>query len=106
MPDTTAGARHRLTLGQIHDLPVSLDIVTAGRMLGIGRTRAYKMAAARTFPVRVIPIGRGYRVPTAELLRVLGIDLAGPADRHTDTAVGPITLKLIERSDPTSNDLT
>lgn len=64
------------TFSEIGDLPVSLDLPTAGRMLRIGRTRAYTMARAGTFPTRVIPTGAGFVVPTAEVLRLLGIDTA------------------------------
>lgn len=59
-------------------LPHALDIVTAGRLLGIGRTTAYHLARQDQFPVPVLRIGRGYRVPTAPLLALLGID--APAD--------------------------
>ena len=68
-----------LTLAQLRDLPVSLDVPTAGRMLRIGRTRAYAMARAGTFPTRVIPVGASYVVPTAEVLQLLGIDTTIPA---------------------------
>lgn len=55
-------------------LPPTLDIVTAGRMLGIGRTTAYQLARYGQFPVPLLRIGGGYRVPTAPLLALLGID--------------------------------
>ena len=59
-------------------LPPTLDIVTAGRLLGIGRTTAYQLARHGQFPVPVLRIGGGYRVPTAPLLALLGI--GSPAD--------------------------
>lgn len=55
-------------------LPPTLDIVTAGRMLGIGRTTAYQLARYDQFPVPVLRIGGSCRVPTAPLLALLGID--------------------------------
>lgn len=55
-------------------LPPTLDIVTAGRMLGIGRTTAYHLARYGQFPVPVLRIGGNYRVPTTPLLTLLGID--------------------------------
>jgi len=55
-------------------LPPTLDIVTAGRMLGIGRTTAYHLARYAQFPVPVLRIGGNYRVPTTPLLTLLGID--------------------------------
>ena len=47
---------------------------TAARALGIGRTLAFDLAKRGEFPVRLLKIGNQYRVPTAELRRVLGID--------------------------------
>jgi excisionase family DNA binding protein len=61
------------TLGQIADLPVVLDLESAGRLLGIGRTTAYEMARAGRFPCRTIRVGAKWRVPTAELLALLGL---------------------------------
>lgn len=88
-----------LTFGQLHDLPVSIDIPTAGRMLRIGRTRAYAMARAGTFPARVIPVGAGYVVPTAEVLRLLGIDTPRPAPHPPAT---PLTLRIVESCNESS----
>ena len=46
----------------------------AGRVLGIGRSLSYELAKAGRFPVRVLRLGRLYRVPVAELNRLLGED--------------------------------
>ena len=63
-----------ITLEQARRLPPTVDLMTAARMLGIGRTKAYQLARAGEFPCKVIRIGEGYRVATADLLRVLGMD--------------------------------
>ena len=55
-------------------LPVSVDLTTAGRAFGLGRTRAYELARAGQFPCRVIPVGRKFRVPRSALLEALGIE--------------------------------
>jgi excisionase family DNA binding protein len=55
-------------------LPASIDLVTAARALGIGRTTAYQLARAGELPVPVLRLGVRYRVPTAALLQILGID--------------------------------
>lgn len=60
-------------------LPPTVDVVTAGRLLGIGRTTAYQLARAGRFPVPVLRIGGGYRVPTGPLLALLGIDTPSDA---------------------------
>lgn len=65
-----------LSLGQIMRLPSSVDLITAARALRLSRNKAYALAKAGEFPCRVIRINDMYRVPTAELLTVLGIDLA------------------------------
>lgn len=55
-------------------LPVTIDVVTAGAMLNLGRTVSYELAREGRFPVRVLRIGSRYRVVTAELRRLLGIE--------------------------------
>ena len=56
-------------------LPVAVDLPTAARAIGLGRSTAYELARRHEFPCRVLQVGNSYRVPTAELLRVLGIVL-------------------------------
>lgn len=61
-------------------LPAAVDLwPTAGQALSLGRSKTYELARAGQFPVRVLRLGNSYRVPTAELLALLGID---PATRH------------------------
>ena len=62
-----------LTLAEIGELPAVTDLVTAGRALGIGRTRAYELARTGRFPCPVIRAGTTWRVPTAGLLALLGL---------------------------------
>ncbi|MGH3217865.1 MAG: helix-turn-helix domain-containing protein [Streptosporangiaceae bacterium] len=65
---------HGMTRAELLALPVVVDITTAARALGLGRSTAYELARRNEFPCRILHIGSSYRVPTAELLRVLGID--------------------------------
>ena len=65
--------------------------MTAARILGIGRTKAYELARHGEFPCRVIRIGDLYRVSTADLLRLLGVsatnaDAPLPSPRESYTA--------------------
>lgn len=62
-----------LSLADIDELPVVLDLVTAGRALGLGRTKSYQLAKTGQFPCRLIRAGKTYLVPTAELLTLLGL---------------------------------
>jgi hypothetical protein len=65
-----------LTVRDLHDLPPTIDLMTAARALGIGRTKAYELARNDEFPVRIIRIGDQYRVSTPDLCRLLGTDVA------------------------------
>lgn len=60
-------------LGDAAHLPPMIDLATAAQYLGIGRTTAYALAAKDALPVPVVRIGSALRVPTAPLLKILGI---------------------------------
>lgn len=62
-----------LTRGELLALPAVIDIETAGRALGLGRTTAHALARAGKFPVPVLRLGRLYRVPTAGVLELLHV---------------------------------
>lgn len=64
----------RLSVGDLLSLGPSTDLETAGQALGVGRTKSYELAQRGEFPVRVLRIGRAYRVPTADLLKLLGVE--------------------------------
>lgn len=69
-----------LTLTEAAALPAVTDLVTAGRALGLGRTKAYELARAGQFPCTVIRAGKTWLVPTAALLALLGIPVSGTSD--------------------------
>lgn len=60
-------------LGSPEPLPPVLDLPTAARLLGVGRTVAYQLVREDQWPTPVIRVGRLIRVPTAPLLALLGI---------------------------------
>jgi hypothetical protein len=62
-----------MTHEELLALPVTVDLPTAARALGLGRNKAYELARHERFPCRVLQVGRRYVVPTAELRRTLGI---------------------------------
>lgn len=71
-----------MTQEELEALPVAVDLVTAGRAFGIGRTTAHSLARTGQFPCRVLRAGSAYRVTKADLLRALGVDeRAGVAAR-------------------------
>ncbi|MFI6578051.1 helix-turn-helix domain-containing protein [Nocardiopsis sp. NPDC050513] len=63
----------RVTLDEVASLPVVLDPVTAGRMLGIGRTTTYTLLRQGAFPVPAHRTGRTWIIPTAGVLAYLGL---------------------------------
>lgn len=52
----------------------TVSLEEAAKLLGFGRTAAFQAAREGRFPVPVVTLGRRYRVPTAPLLRLLGLD--------------------------------
>jgi len=61
-----------MTREELLALPTVVDIVTAGRAFGVGRTKAHTMARDGEFPVPVMRLGNTYRVSRVDLLRALG----------------------------------
>lgn len=55
------------------ELPLTMPAVPdASSILGIGRSTAYLMLQEGMFPVRVLKVGKRYRVSRADLLEYLG----------------------------------
>jgi excisionase family DNA binding protein len=80
-----------LTFDQLYALPTVVDLMTAARALGIGRSKAYKLAHDGQFPCRILRVGTHYHVPTAELLRVLGATPFVPPPRTSPENTDPPT---------------
>lgn len=70
---------HTWSPERIRALGVTTDLTTAGSILGIGRTNAYRLAQDDGFPVPVLRIGSRYIVPVAHLLNALGIEESAPS---------------------------
>jgi hypothetical protein len=64
--------RAGMSLAELGELPAVIDLVTAGRALGLGRTKSYELARSGDFPCLILRVGNTYRVPTPELLTLLG----------------------------------
>lgn len=60
----------------------TVDLMTAARALGLGRTKAYQLARRDEFPCRVIRIGEAYRIPTPGLLELLGVSEEAPPGQN------------------------
>ncbi|WP_225878483.1 DNA-binding protein [Spongiactinospora rosea] len=82
-----------MSIAEVCQLPVVVDLPTAGRALGLGRTISYQLARRGEFPCRVLRAGTAYRVCTADLLALLGLPLPSspPAEGERDTPPpGPV----------------
>jgi hypothetical protein len=67
-----AGRGGAWSVQAVRELGLTTDVETAGAVLGIGRTKAYELAQAGEFPVKILRVGRRYLVPTPALLELLG----------------------------------
>jgi excisionase family DNA binding protein len=57
----------------LESLPPTIDLPTAARLLGIGRTVAYELVRDGRWPTPIIHAGRKIRVPSAPLRTLLGV---------------------------------
>jgi excisionase family DNA binding protein len=57
---------------ELNNLPPTLDLIAAARLLGIGRTVAYELVREGRWPTPIIRVGRKIRVPSAPLRTLLG----------------------------------
>lgn len=55
----------------------AIDVMTAAKVLGLGRSGAYRAVKDGTLPT--FKIGGQYRVPTAKLREMLGLPKQDPA---------------------------
>ena len=81
--------RPRPTLPDLANLPPTVDIPTAARLLGISRTAAYQLAAKGALPVPVLRLGHRLRVPAAPLLTLLGFTPRGGEADGAGGETGP-----------------
>jgi hypothetical protein len=77
---------HEMTPAELAALPVSVDLETAGRAFGMGRTKAHELARQQEFPCRVLRVGKKYRVPRSALFEALGLDPTGAGSPAGDAA--------------------
>lgn len=65
-----------MTVDDLRALPPVIDLPTAARVLGIGKTVAYELVRAETWPTPVLRLGHKIRIPTEPLLALLGLSTA------------------------------
>jgi hypothetical protein len=66
-----AASRGGWTVQAVREFGLTTNVEIAGAVLGIGRTKAYELAQAGEFRVRILQVGRRYLVPTPALLELL-----------------------------------
>ncbi|WP_258539345.1 helix-turn-helix domain-containing protein [Streptomyces ipomoeae] len=74
--DSTGSGAMRME--ELLALPATVNVVTAGRALGISPNTAYELIRNGQFPVRTLRLGNTLKVPTALLWEALGVK--GPQD--------------------------
>lgn len=65
------GIDQSTSLAELASAGATVDVVMAGRALGIGRSLTYELLRRGEFPVRVLRLGSRVRVPTADLIALL-----------------------------------
>jgi excisionase family DNA binding protein len=78
----TTRSASAMTMAEVAALPTALDVETAARLLGVGRTCAYELVRTGRWPTPVLRVGRAVRIPTAPLLATLGLQPPHEPDRQ------------------------
>ena len=63
-----------MTAEQVLALPAVVDLQTAARALGIGRTAAYDLVRSGAWPTPVLRVGKLIRIPTAPIAQLLCLE--------------------------------
>jgi predicted DNA-binding transcriptional regulator AlpA len=70
--DTTETEHLTMTRDELATLPALLDVPTAAKVLGIGRSLAYDLVRRGEWPTTVLHIGKLIKIPSAPLLALIG----------------------------------
>ncbi|MEV7656255.1 integrase [Streptomyces anulatus] len=70
-------------------LPPTVALETANKVLSIGRSTGYGLAKRGEYPCKVLKLGNAYRVVTADLQRLVGVEDTTAGTGARGTAVGP-----------------
>jgi hypothetical protein len=64
-------SRKQWSISEVVNLGAVTDLVTAGEILKMGRTKSYELARTGEFPVPIIRYGKKYVVPVMPILDLL-----------------------------------
>jgi hypothetical protein len=96
---------------ELDELPPVLDVPTAAKVLGIGRSLAYELVRRGEWPTTVLHVGKLIKIPTEPLVRLLG---AAP-EPSSDAGPGVSTTRVhgadagalpVSAAEPRINDET
>ena len=65
-----------MTADEVRALPAVVDLSTAARVLGVGRSAAYELVRTGGWPTPVLRLGRLIKVPSAPLVELLCLGAA------------------------------
>ena len=82
-------ASQGLTREELLALPAAVDLETANRALSLSRTTGYDLAKRGRYPCTILRLGNAYRVVTADLLKLLHIDVPEHTGIEVPTAATP-----------------
>ena len=68
-----------MTADEVRALPAVIDLSTAARALGLGRSAAYELVRTGGWPTPVLRLGRLIKVPSRPLVELLGLSDPVPA---------------------------
>lgn len=74
-----------MSMEELLALPVTVDVVTAGRAFGLGQEKSYELANAGEFPCRLQKIGKRWLATKADLFASLGLELPNPTAPRADS---------------------
>ena len=75
-----------MTADEVRALPAVIDLSTAARALGLGRSAAYELVRTGGWPTPVLRLGRLIKVPSRPLVELLGLSDPVPAPAPATTA--------------------
>ena len=96
---------------ELDELPPVLDVPTAAKVLGIGRSLAYELVRRGEWPTQVLHVGKLIKIPTEPLVRLLGAaPEPGPDAGDSVSATGVHEKSRgalpVSAAEPTINDET
>lgn len=76
LEDRKCESPRQWTREEIAALPVTVPLVVAASAIGMGRTAAYEAARRGDLPFPVLRLGSRYRVASAHIRALLGVEAA------------------------------